>query len=338
MSSSEALVDALTLRQIFIGRYSKSEAKRLAEHLKKMSDRLKETIKSDYDRVRAVRLARKVSQIAEALLTVYGDDLIAGLRELASEEAEFARQAILNSTAATAVQAPTFNQIQAALTKKKMSLIGKTVKRLTIAQAVRHFSRSKAREIGNLIRDGATTGKTSAEIIKQIDELETGRTRHQSDALVRTLTNHVASTARAATYTSNDDVITGEEYTAVLDSRTTITCSSLDGQVFNIGEGPQPPLHWSCRSVRVPVVNPDYDLGSAIVGERASVDGPVSVKVTYGGWLKRQSNAIQDEVLGVERAILFRSGKLSIAKFTDDAGKVYTLDQLRKLNPLVFSD
>jgi hypothetical protein len=58
--------------------------------------------------------------------------------------------------------------------------------------------------------------------------------------------------------------------------------------------------------------------------------------VTYGGWLKKQPASVQDEVLGIERAKLFRSGKLSIGKFTDDTGKVYTLDQLKKLEPLAF--
>ena len=97
-----------------------------------------------------------------------------------------------------------------------------------------------------------------------------------------------------------------------------------------------PPLHWGCRSLRTPKVNPEYDLGSEITGERASVNGPVSGSVTYGGWLNRQGADVQNEVLGVERAKLFRSGKLSISKFSDDSGKVYSLKRLEELNPLAF--
>ena len=57
---------------------------------------------------------------------------------------------------------------------------------------------------------------------------------------------------------------------------------------------------------------------------------PINAKLTYGAWLKKQPQALQDEVLGVERAKLFRSGKVSIQRFTDDTGKVYTLEQLKE--------
>lgn len=42
-----------------------------------------------------------------------------------------------------------------------------------------------------------------------------------------------------------------ELYVAVLDTRTTAICRSLHGRVFPKGEGPYPPLHWNCRSIRI---------------------------------------------------------------------------------------
>jgi hypothetical protein len=85
------------------------------------------------------------------------------------------------------------------------------------------------------------------------------------------------------------------------------------------------------------LVNPKYNLGSKVTGKRSSVDGLVSADTTYGGWLKKQGAAVQDEVLGIDRAKLFRSGKLSIGRFTDDLGRVYSLEELERLNPLAFS-
>ncbi len=107
-------------------------------------------------------------------------------------------------------------------------------------------------------------------------------------------------------------------------------CASLDGTVHPIGEGPHPALHWGCRSIRVPLVQQGVAL--ALPGGRRTAEGvrPVSARLTYGGWLKKQPEAVQDEVLGVERAKLFRSGKVSIQRFTDDTGKVYTLEELAK--------
>ena len=63
---------------------------------------------------------------------------------------------------------------------------------------------------------------------------------------------------------------------------------------------------------------------------RASMAGPVSAKTTYNSWLGRQPKEFQDSVLGPERAELFRGG-MNVEKFTDDAGKVLTLEQLRSM-------
>jgi len=337
MSSNQKIIDSLTLRQIFIERYSKGEAKRLLKHLTRLSKQLKEVLSKDYDRITTVRLIRRVDRLAEKLLKDYGADLTKGLKDYALDEAEFAGQAMVAATTATAVNPPVIKSIEAALTKSKMKLItnGK-VQSLTIPQAVERFSKKQKTAILRAIRDGVTIGRTSREVVDDIDELLTGRTRHQAASLVRTATNHAGNQARAKTYKENTDVIIGEEYTATLDSRTTIECASLDGNHYHVGEGPLPPIHWGCRSVRVPLINPEYNLGANVKGQRSSEDGPVSAQTTYGGWLKRQNHDKQDEVLGKERATLFRSGKLSIGSFTDDTGKVYTLAQLKRLNPLAF--
>ena len=93
----------------------------------------------------------------------------------------------------------------------------------------------------------------------------------------------------------------------------------------------------NCRSIRIPVINTDVAM-SVSGGSRVEPDGTkISARATYGGWLKDQPKAVQDEVLGVKRAELFRSDKLSIGKFTDDTGKVYTLEQLKEREPLAFS-
>jgi len=338
MSSNNALIDAITLRQILIERYSRGEAKKLVKNLTRLSRQLKKTVNSDYGRVRAVRLAQQVTRITETILNEYGDEMIVGLKEFGKEEAEFAKQTLLAATAAEAVSSPSLRQIQASITKVPMRLIsGQKTQTLTIEEAVKVFTKNRSKEIGQIIRDGSLVGKTSQELVKDIDEVVGGKFKSQAETLVRTSTNHMGNIARSATYKANDDVIIGEEYTATLDSRTSISCSSLDGQIFPIGKGPIPPIHFGCRSVRVPKVNPEFDLGSEIVGERASIDGPVSGQTTYGGFLKRQNAAVQNEVLGVERAKLFRSGKLSIGKFTDDSGKVYSLQRLKELNPLAFN-
>ena len=58
---------------------------------------------------------------------------------------------------------------------------------------------------------------------------------------------------------------------------------------------------------------------------------------TFGGWLKSQPLEFQDEFFagkfgkraGDEAAALFRADKLTLDKFVDPTGRVYTLEQLR---------
>ncbi len=52
---------------------------------------------------------------------------------------------------------------------------------------------------------------------------------------------------------SNNLLLPRELYVAVLDNRTTAICRSLNGKVYPAGSGPYPPLHWNCRSTRVPL-------------------------------------------------------------------------------------
>lgn len=65
-------------------------------------------------------------------------------------------------------------------------------------------------------------------------------------AVTRTAVNSFANTIRQDTYKQNADIIKKEIYIATLDSRTTMVCMGYDGRIYNIGEGPIPPIHYSC--------------------------------------------------------------------------------------------
>ena len=112
---------------------------------------------------------------------------------------------------------------------------------------------------------------------------------------------------------------------------------SIDGDETFIADGIV--VH-NCRSTTIPAVKPEYDMGAKLKGERPSIGAKgverVSGRTTYGGWLKRQPKSFVDEALGVERSELFRSGGLTIDKFVDPTGRVYTLTQLQKMNPIAF--
>ena len=93
----------------------------------------------------------------------------------------------------------------------------------------------------------------------------------------------------------------------------------------------------NCRSLRIPVVNSKYAI-PGIKGKRSARDesgsvSQVSSETTYNSWLKKQPAAFQNEVLGEERAKLFRGG-MNVDKFTDDNGRTLTLAELKSLDSI----
>lgn len=64
--------------------------------------------------------------------------------------------------------------------------------------------------------------------------------------------------------------------------------------------------------------------------------GRLPAETTYDQFLKRQSTAFQDEVLGKTKGRLFRTGKLTLDQFVDRAGNELTLAQLADQHPGVF--
>lgn len=249
------------------------------------------------------------------------------LEDFAEQEAGFAAKLLASGATVEIRQGFTPEQIRAITTRSKMTLLsGKTQKRLTIRQAFDDFAQGVGRDSMRVVQAGVLEGKTTDAMVREVSRLVTTRSRQQAEAVIRTATNHVGATARDEVYRANADILEGERFMATLDSHTTITCAGLDRTLHPLGQGPRPPLHYRCRSIRVPEVKEEYRLGG--LGERASMDGPVDNQLTYGGFLRRQSKEFQDDVLGPRRAALFRSGKVKINQFTDDAGRVLTLDEL----------
>ena len=193
--------------------------------------------------------------------------------------------------------------------------------------------------IRDTIKHGILLGDSTANIVKELSTTIKSLQSRQLEALVRTATNHAATVARLGVMEANEDILLGYRWLSTLDGRTTFICMSRDNKLYALDSGITTPAHWGCRSTLIPEVKPEYDIGSDLTGERFARDKDgkrenVSDKVTYGGWLKRQPKEFQNEVLGVNRAKLFRSGKVKIENFTGDDGKTLTLEQLKATHNL----
>lgn len=239
------------------------------------------------------------------------------------------------------------------------------------------------RRIHAAVQIGMTAGESMQVITSRVigtgtllgTDGTTEMTRRQVQAVTRTSVMAIANAARQEYFKENKDILVGEQYVATLDARTTALCKSLDGQLYEPGTGPQPPMHFGCRSMRISAVDGGY-LGDRPAksstekqllreySEQAGIDRPktraalpkghkgsydefkrkrvremtgqVPSKTSYQEWLTTQTKEFQDNTLGITKAKLFREGKLPLTKFVDRNGTELTLSQLARTEKAAF--
>lgn len=253
----------------------------------------------------------------------------------------------------------------------------------TMRQWARSVSRADLARIEGQIKIGMLQGESSAAIARRVvgtrrlrgRDGATAITRRQAAGITRTAVMGISNQARREFYLANEVLFTRERYVATLDHRTTPICQSLDGEIFPLGEGPYPPIHFMCRSLRVAIID-DKTIGNRPAraftermllrefsrdqgikapmtrgalprGTKGKFDtfkrrrmreltGTVPAKVSYQEWLGRQSAEFQDDVLGRAKGRLFRRGKLPLDRFVDKKGSAIPLSELAKTDRQAF--
>lgn len=221
---------------------------------------------------------------------------------------------------------------------------------------------SKMKRVRQAIAQGFVESKTTDQIIREIRGTRAKgyadgiiqKDRRDVAAVVRTALGHTAGSVHDAVYERNSDVIKALKWSATLDLRTSEMCRIRDGKLYTPdthkpidhkvpwGGGPGR-LHWCCRSASVPVLKSNKELGIDLPEiqlsnrTRASMDGQLPADTTFAEWIKRQSAARQDEVLGPTRGKLLRDGGLSLEDMYTDKGVFLTLDQLKARDAKAFA-
>jgi hypothetical protein len=91
-------------------------------------------------------------------------------------------------------------------------------------------------------------------------------------------------------------------------------------------------LHWQCRSTSIAMLKGQ----KTRTGTRSSAGGLVDVNLTYGHWLRQQSPAVQDEVLGKAKDERYRKDGMSDVSFVNDRGQTLTLKQMPERDASAF--
>lgn len=339
------LIDASLRHSIYLGRYSTTVANRLIAQLNRVEPRLTAALQEALERVdpesfradRIETLLRNVRSLRESLYESLQSSLADEIRSFSVYEAAFQVRMFEAAASSVGVQASFAAVAPEAVYAAAMS---RPFQGVLLREALSGVDASVAQRVRGAIRDGFTEGRTIAQIVRDIKGTRANKytdgildwERRNIDAVVRTAITHTANVARQQFYAANDDIIDRWMFVATLDSRTTVTCASLSGQTYPIGKGPMPPRHYRCRSSSVPLLKGQRQL----FGSRASARGQVSAELSFTDWLRSQPTDIQNDILGVKRAQLFRANKIQIDRFTDSRGKLYTLEQLRERDASLF--
>lgn len=386
-TANEQLRDAVIRHQTFLLRTAGGLRNRMNGLLRETEDDIAMRIRDrlrDNTGLRSVRETKRLEALQTSIRAIRQESwdkankiLTEDLTELALSEPE--RIAAMMQTVAPvqlATTLPDRRQLRAIITSRPFQ--GRLLREWAAKMAD-----DDIRLIHNQIRLGMVAGEPSPDIARRV--VGTARangadgilemSRRQVEAVVRTAVQHTANNARADFVRENADIIETETYTATLDSRTTPICRANDGKVFEIGKGPQPPLHINCRSVRVPTISPGFgaerpqkpvtermlvreyaernNLGDISSrdglprGTKGGFDkfarrrtrelvGPIPASTSYQVWLRQQSAEFQNDTLGVTKAKLFRDGGLQLDKFVHRNGDELTLAELARKDAEAF--
>lgn len=259
--------------------------------------------------------------------------------------------------------------------KLKQIAVSQPFEGATLKQWVKQSQFADTERITKAVKRGIVVGQTPTQISREI--LGTQRSKNNSvsrkafrdlESLTLTASASVQNQVREELYDRNSDVFQEELFVATLDGRTTFQCARNDGKLYKVGEGPQPPLHFRCRSLRVPYLGAamlasrpfnastekllvaeyakERGLGNILSrnqlprGTKGGYDafarakkreliGTVPAETTFDAWFKKQTKAFQEEYLGPTRAKMYREDKLSIGSFVTPTGRTLTLPELK---------
>lgn len=346
MSANEYLIDASTRHQIMLQRLSGGSFNKLKPLLEKLQKDIRARLTenpTDFQMHRLTALSADIQSLFDAANSEVSKQLNLDLEEFIQYETDF-QYRMLGNAVTTELTLPAIEQVVASVTTAKAELIsGKVTKKLTISGMVKTLG-EKPKTIENKIRAGIIEGKSVYQMVRDIMRIVDKAHKQDVRTIVRTAFNLAGSEARRAVNAANSDVLIGERLVVTLDSRTSVTCYGLGSknEIYKIGEGPQPPLHFGCRTIRTGIVDQRYAVPGIKGLKSARGDNGVEkidVDVTFDQFLKNQPVKFQEEFFykfsgGHYKYEAWKAGKISGADFVDGKGAEIDLSYLKSLDSI----
>ncbi len=343
---NEKLVDKYIRHSVYLERFKKSEAQKISRQLSrevfpalhdKMLDQLQkvnpEKLQTLWRGKRLKRLMVSMDKVATAGMVKAEKALVSRLVDLSKFEAEWNIKTIKDAVPVDiSMDMPSAEVLRELVTTRPME-------GHKLGTWLKSYTKSARSSMMKSVSVGVAAGESIPEIGRRLRSTINIK-RRQAESIARTAVSSVMHHAREEVFKQNTHIISKVQFVATLDTRTTLICINLDGKVFEVGEGPRPPVHFSCRSTVVPVTPSwqEFGIEDPPPGTRASMKGDVPSTTTYKQWLKAQPKSVHIKVLGKKRAELYRSGRVKINKFVDRDYKPLTLKQLARKEGIKYSE
>ena len=341
---SKDLFDALIKQQINLSRYGNKQAADMVSLLNAAdADIAAKLLKwGESQRYSPARLRAILAEIKAMVADVYGE----AADTLRSEMVAFAEHAAEVAAATIATQMPldwkpfgmTQEQINAILSKAPIR-IGKD-QSLLFGELFKGLSAAKEQKIRGAVQLGMVEGEPIQTIVQRLVGTKANRfadgvnniSRRDLYNVTHSTVQHVNNQAAAQTMLNNEEVVKGFLSIVTLDSKSCLFCVNAASKEYKLTDT-GPIWHIGCRCFRAPIVKTFKELGIDMPefkqGTRASQGGQIAADTTYDQWLRTRPVSEQIEMLGPSRQKMFANG-MKVDRFTDNSGKTYTLDQLKK--------
>lgn len=270
MGANQDVFDAFIRHQLYLKRVSAYEASLFITELNKTVPDLRGVLLVAIDRIQSKgvltkgrkaeydRLRREIEKVRGPGFKTASEQYATFLQEFITSEVEFTQSVIEEALPISLSYAAVNIPVIASAIMANGQFNG-----FTLSQYFSELEQNDASRIVKAVKQGINLGTPTEQIVRQISGTVSqkykdgilNKTTQGTRSMVRTTLNGVGSASRAAWSYANRSIANFDLYSAVLDGRTTPICAPLDGTLFPVGEGPFPPLHLNCRSVRIPQVD-----------------------------------------------------------------------------------
>jgi len=349
---SDKLTEISTRHQVFIERLKAGTANKYIKELEALDRDIFNIIASqdfdsldDLSRTKLKSIQSEIKKIQKEAQEKISKDIEKDLKELANSEKDFERKSLLSAVKSN----ESIKRVNNDLSYVSALQLPITVNGLVYADYYKDWSTSKIQQVDALINNGWKAGWTLKEFkdnyfgnkrlnVKGL----TTKQKFDAETFLSTAIQHVAGVARQNVWEANKDILKGWKFTATLDNRTSDTCKSLDGEIFEVGDYEyNPPVHYRCRSSQTAIVKDEFlvEIEDPTRSARSGETGKsinVSADLNYYEYLQTQSKEFQIQALGKSKqAILERRGATWFKK--NNVNKYFkplTLQQLKELDDI----